>query len=421
MKKISLLCALILSLFISAQKVVDTTQIVFPGRVNTEKTLTEPYVIFISVDGFRYDYIEKYDAENLKHLAKRGVWAKEGMYPSYPSSTFPNHYALITGESPSHNGLVDNVFYDAKRKDFYVIGSKTVVDGSWYGGVPLWALAETQGMRAASLFWVGSESDAAGVRPTYYYRYQEQFSGKDKARIIKNWLQLPEDKRPHFITVYFPEVDHAGHEFGPNAQQTSKAVHYIDKAIKELVDTLAPLGLPLNFILVSDHGMIEIPSQNYVTLPSIDQRKYIVVNRGTLAHIYAKSPQDIVPLYKALKKQNHKGYKIYLAKDFPKELNYNAQEDYAHRIGDILLVPEGTHLLVSLGSQPSVGKHGFDPYKVPQMKASFLAWGPAFKKGKTIKPFVNVNVYPLIAKILGLKIEHPIDGDISVLDKTLRK
>lgn len=83
-------------------------------------------------------------------------YGQNGMYPSYPSITFPNHYSIITGLYPSHHGLVDNIFYDPNRKEMYKIGSKTVTDGSWYGGLPLWGLAEKQGMVAASLFWVGS-------------------------------------------------------------------------------------------------------------------------------------------------------------------------------------------------------------------------------------------------------------------------
>ncbi len=54
------------------------------------------------------------------------------------------------------------------------------------------------------------------------------------------------------------------------------------------------------------------------------------------------------------------------------------------------------------------------------MRASFLAWGPAFKKGLLIEGFENVHVYPMVAKILGLKIdEAKIDGKIKVLSPIL--
>ncbi|WP_255577341.1 ectonucleotide pyrophosphatase/phosphodiesterase [Elizabethkingia sp. JS20170427COW] len=316
-----LLAFVSLSFFGQSKKVVDTTQVVTSNHHNSIEAQKEPYVILISADGFRYDYIEKYQAHFLKSLAEANTWAKKGMYPSYPSITFPNHYSIATGLYPSHHGLVDNIFYDPSREEMYKIGTKTIEDGSWYKGLPLWGLAESQNMIAASLFWVGSESDAGGYRPSYYYRYQESFSGKDKARIVKNWLTLPEEKRPHFITLYFPEVDHAGHVYGPDASETRDAVQLVDKAIQDLVQELKPLQLPINFIFVSDHGMTEIKEENYVQLPSIiDRDKFVVVNSFTFARITAKNPQDVQKLYQDLKSLKSKDFSVYLAKNFPKKI-----------------------------------------------------------------------------------------------------
>ncbi|MDA4746447.1 alkaline phosphatase family protein, partial [Enterobacter hormaechei] len=78
----------------------------------------------------------------------------------------------------------------------------------------------------------------------------------------------PEEKRPHFITLYFPEVDHEGHHYGPDAKQTEDAVHYVDGAVQKLVDGLKPLNLPINFVFVSDHGMIKVDPKDYITVPS---------------------------------------------------------------------------------------------------------------------------------------------------------
>jgi predicted AlkP superfamily pyrophosphatase or phosphodiesterase len=151
---------LFFSLVIYAQQTnIDTAQVVVPGRTNNAEAQAKPYVIMISTDGFRYDYAKKYNAENLLKLASGGVQA-EAMIPSYPSITFPNHWSLITGLYPSHHGLIDNFFYDYKRKEPYAMSNKkNAEDGSWYGGTPLWALAEKQGVVSASLMWVGSASD----------------------------------------------------------------------------------------------------------------------------------------------------------------------------------------------------------------------------------------------------------------------
>jgi len=121
----------------------DSLQLKVEGRKNSKAQQKKPYVILISADGFRYDYAEKHNATYLKEMAKKGVQASS-MTSSFPSVTFPNHYTIVTGLYPSHHGLVNNSFYDAQRNQTYSMGNRDRVrDGSWYGGTPLWVLAES--------------------------------------------------------------------------------------------------------------------------------------------------------------------------------------------------------------------------------------------------------------------------------------
>src|SRR5262249_597711 len=162
---------------------------------------------------FRYDLATKYRATHLLELRSKGV-AAEAMIPSFPSVTFPNHYSLATGMYPSHNGLVDNTFFDVRKERGYRIADRTAVqDSSWYGGTPIWSLAEQQGMLSASFFWVGSEAAVGGVRPTYYYRFNDDIPVDVRLQRLKNWLTLPEAERPHLILFYLSQVDHAEHMF----------------------------------------------------------------------------------------------------------------------------------------------------------------------------------------------------------------
>ncbi|WP_417431895.1 ectonucleotide pyrophosphatase/phosphodiesterase, partial [Halpernia sp.] len=396
----------------------DTAQIVIPQRENSQLSEIKPYVILISADGFRYDYAKKYNAKNLLKLSENGV-AAEAMMPSFPSITFPNHYSIVTGLYPAHHGIVDNFFYDYKRKDFYAMSNKDRVrDGSWYGGTPLWSLAEKQGMLSASMFWVGSESDAGGKRPTYYYNYHEKFSPEEKVDKVINWLKLPLDKRPHFITLYFPEVDHNGHKFGPDSPETEASVHLIDSTVGSLVQKVKDLGLKnVNFIFVSDHGMIKVAKEEPIAIPEIlmDKSRFDYYNSQTLLRVVVKNPAEVKSVFRELRKNKTDNYKVYLDKRFPKRYHFGAKDDRYNRIGQILLVPKAPQIFLEKGKKTSIGKHGYDPKTTPEMRATFYAFGPAFKEHLEINKFSNVNVYPLIAKILGLKITEPIDGKIEVL------
>ena len=128
----------------------DTTQQVNQLTKNDPSQYNKPYVILISADGFRADFTEKYDASFLQTISQQGVRAKY-MQPAYPSVTFPNHYSIVTGLYPSHHGLVDNSYIDVESGQQYSMSNKKMVsEGKWYGGTPLWVLAEQQKMIAAS-------------------------------------------------------------------------------------------------------------------------------------------------------------------------------------------------------------------------------------------------------------------------------
>ncbi|WES95808.1 ectonucleotide pyrophosphatase/phosphodiesterase [Chryseobacterium arthrosphaerae] len=419
------LLLLLISFTVFAQQAnTDTAQVIIPGRHNNIEAQSRPYVIMISTDGFRYDYAEKYNAQNLLRLSNNGIKVK-AMIPSYPSITFPNHWSLITGLYPSHHGLIDNFFYDYKRKESYALSNKkNAEDGSWYGGTPLWGLAEKQGLVTASLMWVGSASDAGGLRPSYYYPYHEKFTPSEKVEKVVNWLKLPEDTRPHFISLYFPEVDGSGHHYGPDTKETETAVHLIDQAIGDLVQKVNALGLKdVNFVFVSDHGMIKVDGGTPLEIPSVllDKNRFDFYNSQTLLRVYVKNPDEVKAVYKELKADKTEDYEVYLDKKLPKYLHFATRDDRYNRIGQILLIPKAPKIFLEKGKKTSVGKHGYDPRIVPEMKATFYAWGPEFKNNMVIDEFANVNVYPLVAEILGLKIDHPVDGKLKVLKEILKE
>jgi alkaline phosphatase D len=388
-----------------------------PNADNRAEQLAKHYVVLVSIDGFRYDYAKLYGATHLDAVAREGATAPDGMLPAYPSVTFPNHYTLVTGLYPEHHGIVAMSFYDPERRERYAFNDpKTVTDGSWYRGVPLWSLAEKQGMRAACFFWPGSEAEIAGARPSYYLKYDDKVPDEERVDQVVDWLKLPEAKRPHFVTLYFSEVDHAGHEYGPDAPETRAAVRHVDSVIGTLRAHLAKLHLPIDLVVVSDHGMATeqggwIDLDQYVDFTGVE-------TAGTL--MYPDSEQEAAKLYAKLRIVSNK-FKVYRRDKMPAELDYTGEP----RIGDPVVVPTGPYSIRVHGPAdsardhlPNKGVHGYDPASVPEMRAIFYAEGPDIRKGARLKPFENVNVYPFLAEILGLNAPA-IDGSAAVLEPAL--
>lgn len=400
---------------ISAQTQEIEKQIVIEKRENKDLQQKKPYVILVSLDGFRYDYIEKHKAKFLEKLANLGTQAAS-LIPSYPSVTFPNHYSIVTGMYPGHHGLVGNNMYDRNIEERYSLGnSKAIKDPKWYGGTPLWVLAEQQGMLSACYYWPGSEAPIQETLPTYYYPYSEKTDIDTRLKQVEQWLALPEEKRPHFITFYMPEVDHAGHAFGPDAEETFKAVQYVDEAMEKLYTSIQESGLPINLFIVSDHGMLALDQETLLSLPfEVDDKEMKVVSNGTYMSLFINNKKDIKAWYDKIKGLvDPKLMEVYLNEDLPQEFHFGGKEDRFDRVGDIVVTAQAPYYFTK---KPLAGSHGFDPNKVKEMHALFIAEGPQIRKKNQVKSFENVHIYPIIAKILDLSYsEKKIDGNTEIV------
>ena len=200
-------------------------------------------MILISLDGFRYDYAEKYHAVNIRAMGAVGATAPQGMIPAYPSLTFPNHLTLATGLYPEHHGIVANNFYDPARKQTYRLGvPATVTDGSWYNGYADLGAGGTAGNARGMLFLAGIGGGDSGNAAILLLKFDDKIPDRARVQQVLTWLRLPPERRPHLITLYFSEVDHAGHEYGPDSEQVSAAVQIVDKEVGILREEVAKLN-----------------------------------------------------------------------------------------------------------------------------------------------------------------------------------
>lgn len=112
-----------------------------------------PTTLVLSLDGFRPSYLDTHADQlpHLKQLVKDGVSAT--MQPQFPTLTFPNHWSMLTGLHPSAHGIVANEFYRPGVGEFDYGSKETSWDGKWWGGEPLWSIAEREGRKALNFMW----------------------------------------------------------------------------------------------------------------------------------------------------------------------------------------------------------------------------------------------------------------------------
>lgn len=325
-----------------------------PAPASTRSTAQThaPVTILVSIDGFRPDYLDRGVTPNLSRLVSEGMSA--AMRPSFPSKTFPNHWAIVTGVRPDRSGIVANTMEDPARPgETFTMATD---DPFWWNAAePIWVTAERAGVRTATMFWPGASvawggtragewphDVAGGVRPNDWWPYGQAVSGAGRVRGVLDWLRRPPATRPRFVTLYFDTVDTAGHRFGPDDPRTTQAVASA---------------------LLRPHAHMTCWRR--------------------------PGPSGV------------EGERI------PARFHYGANS----RVPPFLcLARDGWTLAKTAPAKPEAGgNHGYDN-DLPDMRALFIANGPAFAVGKRLATFDSVDIAPLLRDLLGLPAGAGLDG-----------
>jgi len=384
----------------------------------------KPTVILVSLDGWRWDYAQKYSAPAVNQLIARGVSAP--LIPSFPSKTFPNHYTIVTGLYPGHHGVVSNTVKDPRTgRRLTMSNRKEVQDPMWWGGEPLWVTLQRAGRATAPLFWPGSEAPIMGLPPRFWEPFDERMAPSARVDRLLQWLDLPVNERPTFLTLYFSDVDGAGHVAGPDSKAVADAVRRVDRYVDRLMRGLATRRLQdrVNIVIVSDHGMSEanasrvVVIDDYISLSGID-----VVDLNPTLGLFPPSGREEA-VYRALAGA-HPRLKVFRKADSPAHWHYRDHPRIPPIVG---VVDEGWQLLRraalpaqgSRGQRGPIGVHGYDPMTAVSMRGIFVASGPAFRSASAVPPFENVHIYNALAEVLGVK-PAANDGDARVARSLLR-
>jgi predicted AlkP superfamily pyrophosphatase or phosphodiesterase len=383
------------------------------GGRNASGKAENPYVVLVSIDGFSRDYMSIYPTPALDRIAASGIRA-ESLRPVFPSLTFPNHYSIATGLYPSEHGIVHNHFPDETRQNWYHLWDReSVENGRWYGGEPIWVTAEKNGLVSAAYYFVGTEAAIQGVPPSHWHSFDASVPGDDRVAQVIDWLQWPEDRRPHLITLYFEHVDTAGHDFGRGSPQLAKAVAEVDAHVGRLLDAIAEQGLDdvVHVLVVSDHGQASYvnPEESFVLRDHIDPAGLEIVAGGAYAWIYQERPdrEQAVAIRDSINGSWTNGRAV-LRDEAPAEWRVSDSPRYP----EVFVVPDVGHAVVA--DRESVGRlkkgdHGWDPSN-KAMHGIFLATGPALPEGETIGEVSAVEIYPLMLDLLQIDAALPAPG-----------
>ena len=362
----------------------------------------KPYVIIVSLDGYRYDYSEKVFTPNLDYIKNNGVKSKS-LKPVFPSLTFPNHYSIATGCYADEHRITGNQFYSKEHNEYYSYkNSKTVQDGKFYGCEPIWVTAGKNEINSATFFWIGSEAEILGYRPTIYKKYNPQISFNSRIDSAMYWLDLPDEISPQLIMLYFSEPDHKGHKNGPNSIKTLNEVSRMDSLIGYLLNEIDKRknNKNINLIVLSDHGMSQIDKNNIILLDNYISNldHYQIYGSGSFIQLDKKNK---FTEYNFNEINKIPAIKYYDKPNIPNKLHFKNINS-----GELLIIADEGYLLgtkenINSGIFKLKGMHGYNP-ELLNMHGIFYAIGPDIKKNVEIDSFENIQIYPLICKLLNI-------------------
>ncbi len=401
-------------------------------------------VLWISVDGFRGDYIDRGEAPFLKSLIDHGLYTKQ-LTPIFPSLTFPSHTAEATGVTAGIHGIVSNKWFDtAAGQEFNMPSDPKLLEAE-----PIWITASRQGLRTAVLDWPLSQAedklpDGAPRATIFNERYVPELTDEQRLQNVvdKYAKDLADEKTGQPLRLlmgYVHDVDSAGHKYGPDAAETNKAIHSEDEVLKKIVGQVSELfkqhmhpenGDVLYVLITTDHGMDEV--QNLVNLQKLigetgAEGAMHLETSGSFANIYL----DGVPGEKRAEVTktilDHLAAYPFVKAWKRDELPANFGLDNRTRTGDIVasLAPgydfttHSEEAVTPAASDPKAlkGMHGYDPAEDEKMLGfAVLCRVGSDQPGRDLGKFDSLRLHPTVAKLLGIQpasgakaepIEHP--------------
>ena len=229
-----------------------------------------PKLILISMDGFRYDYLDRFMANqtsNFQFFIQNGVKAKY-ITNVFPTVTYPNHYTLITGLYPESHGIVHNRFYDPTiHEHFWFDNRMANFDPMWYdvGAEPIYVTNQKAGpdRRSGSVLWPGGLGKVKCIAPDYIIPNADPFNEtkmEDRIDYLMKWF-TDKDNPINLGLLYFLEPDETAHKAGPDSDEVNNLIKGpLNNALGYLKDKLEEAGLldTVNIILTADHGFASV-------------------------------------------------------------------------------------------------------------------------------------------------------------------
>lgn len=388
----------------------------------------EPIVIWVSIPGFRGDYIEKSDTPFFDDIVDDGASTNK-MRPSFPCLTFPAHATMATGVLPGKHGIT---------ADRIRVGPGEVVESptnaELLGAEPIWTTATRQGVRTLVHDWPLSQNQTGEhAAASFLDSYDAEASDADRlAKALEAWKAASAgEEKVRLVMLRLNDILKAGLINGPRADETYAAVTETDKALKEFIDNvqndlaaLAPPDANIVLFITTDHGLAEVDKNvNIEQLLGEDMMKNAdIVAHNAIANLYFKDLPENEGEKKIFtdKFDGELGKRIYFRTIKKEELPPEWEYDH-ERSGDRILILKTGYAFVDETSDEPVfdpaeaggnfGGYGYPVEESIRMSGQILIGGfPNAPATGTLGEIGQLSFHATVCKLLGIQ---PAEGAVT--------
>ena len=229
------------------------------------------YVIHISVDGLRPDYLQTQialgNAPNFKRFQDEGAWTNNARTDYTHSNTLPNHTSMVTGRPVSLPGGMTGTPHHGYTQNDDPPASETLhnlTDPDWYKASTFDVVHDagfTTALYASKFKFIIYEQSFNAANGAPHANGSDKinrFYGPESTASMQSTLLTEVAANDYKYTfIHYADLDDAGHSVGWGSPTYNAAIATVDGYLGQvfnLVQTDATLAGRTAIVLSADHG-----------------------------------------------------------------------------------------------------------------------------------------------------------------------
>ncbi|CAB3406557.1 unnamed protein product [Caenorhabditis bovis] len=377
----------------------------------------------VIVDGLAANTFHKFShMPAFRTFEEEGVWSTK-LIPVFPTFAISNRHSLLTGVPPKRHGIIGDFIYNWKNhRRFHNFTETSDFSRDWWSIEPIYISALRSKASVAMFFFPECQVEWELSPHICVPSRGKSFSDESQAKLI-----VKSTMENDLTLIYHPKIGDELRRIGVHHanERRSKEVKRFAQSLERLV-AQARERIDLNVIVVSTHGLIDVPRKNIRVLDEHIPMELIenTIGSGAIKQLLVKKGKTHQVFSQLREHHPIPNVKVYYTSpnsgDIPTHYNYKKSDV----VPDLVLLADPGYAIVTKDERKQFPRPNLreisaaiDGYnnELPGISGVFLAYGPAFRVGYRKGPIELFDVYSLMCSLLSIQC-NPTPGRTRRID-----